>query len=146
MARGQKAAVDGGAGLDQLVAEIGARLGDSIGRAIAEGIAEGFRSAEGLLQGQGGAVKRGPGRPPGRPPGKKAKADGEGGEGAAASDGTKTACAVPDCGRDAVARGLCPTHYRKARRLGFKDGAFSADQLNTLAEDGRKHRFADKEG
>jgi hypothetical protein len=51
-------------------------------------------------------------------------------------------CPVAGCTRAVAARGLCQTHYSKARRIGFDQEPLNADQLDTLGRDGRKARFS----
>jgi hypothetical protein len=109
-----------------MISIIGKRLGESLGQAIAAGLMQGVQGAGDLTN--GALKRRGSGRPP--------KAE------SAAALG-KPVCIVPDCGRQGVAKGLCATHYRKARRLKFGDTLSSA-QLSELAEDGRKARFSKK--
>jgi hypothetical protein len=97
-------------GLEQLVYEIGQRLGQVM--------VDGLHSR--LAQSSPALPRRGPGRP------RRA--------------GTGADCLVPRCGRSAVAKKLCPTHYRKAHRL--KMGKkLTAANLAELAEDGRKTRW-----
>ena len=86
-------------------------IGQRLGEALRAGV-----QASAAYQRPAGA--RGPGRPP---------------------SATGASCRAPHCSRRAVAKGLCATHYRKARRLGLGD-ALSAAQLNELARDGRKSR------
>lgn len=124
MPRGKKAAVSRNA-LEQIAWDIGTQLGDALTRAIADGVAEAFKAAR-VSSGES-AAKRGLGRPAKAKPGPKA---------AAGND----VCKVPGCGRDAAARGLCATHYTKARRLTFDTAALSDAQLTTLGEDGRKKK------
>ena len=103
--------------LERMVYEIGQRLGEALVRGVESSVAKGGgRSAA-----KAAGVKRGPGRP-------RAASGGEG-------------CVVPNCSRRAVAKGLCATHYRKARRLNMGDTLSSA-QLSELAQDGRKTRFS----
>jgi hypothetical protein len=103
-------------GLEQLVYEIGQRLG----RVMVDGLRSSLSHAVPASGTAVGKVKRGPGRP------RRA--------------GASESCVVPECGRRAVAKGLCATHYRKARRLRMGD-KLSASNLSELAEDGRKTRF-----
>jgi len=57
---------------------------------------------------------------------------------AAADDAEgKPACLVPNCGRPCAAKGLCPSHYRKARSLKMGD-TFTQAQLEELAQDKRR--------
>jgi hypothetical protein len=65
-------------------------------------------------------ARRGPGRPP--------------------RSAEEAACIVPGCHRRSVAKKLCPTHYRKAGRLGM-DGTLTEAQLALLARDGRAVRW-----
>ena len=116
MPRGRKAAEGSLEGLDALVAEIGRRLGESLGAALVSGIGTGVQRAgglEGVLRPRPRAVDAG------------------------------SPCTVPACVRRAVAKGLCATHYRKARRLNLPE-PFEGQTLAELAEDGRKTRFAKK--
>lgn len=101
----------GGSALERMVFEIGQRLGQALLAGVKAAKPRGAKA---------GAGRRGPGRPR-----------------AAAGP----ACVVPECGRRGVARGLCATHYRKARRLGFGE-TLSASQLEELAQDGRKRNKA----
>ena len=48
-------------------------------------------------------------------------------------------CRVSDCLRPRLAKGLCATHYRKARRVGLAE-PLDAKALAELATDGRKLR------
>jgi hypothetical protein len=64
-------------------------------------------------------AKRGPGRPP--------KTD-------------HVACLA--CTRNASAKGLCPSHYRKARRLEFTGSKLTKTQIKRLSQDGRTLRSA----
>jgi hypothetical protein len=66
-------------------------------------------------------AKRGPGRPPST---------------------TGKTCLVPACGKKAIAKGLCQSHYRKATRLKLKK--FDAASLAKLKQDGRATRWAKK--
>jgi hypothetical protein len=128
MPRGKKAAASRNA-LEQFAWDIGTQLGDALTRAIADGVAEAFKAAK--VSGSAPAVKRGPGRP------KKAAATPTA---AGSADAADAACLVPGCGRGATARGLCATHYSKARRLEFDTKSLTAAQLATLGEDGRKKK------
>lgn len=117
MPRGVRSPAVPTGGLENMVYELGQRLGAALVR--------GVESSVGRAKGNGSAsernvAKRGPGRP-------RATASGAG-------------CGVPHCDRRAVAKGLCATHYRKARRLDM-GASLTASQLNELAEDGRKTRF-----
>lgn len=114
MAKGQAKARSG---MEQLVYEIGQRLG----MAMVEGLKQGMASQKGAAA-AAPVARRKPGRP-------------------RKDDSSESDCPVPHCGRKAVAKGLCPTHYRKARRLGLPE-SLSKEQLGTLAEDGRKTRFS----
>ncbi len=49
-------------------------------------------------------------------------------------------CLVPNCHRRSIAKKLCPTHYRKARRLEMKP-PFADRHLAQLARDGRAVRW-----
>jgi len=107
-------AVPAGA-LERIVFELGQRLGAALVRGVEASVAErGFAPSQ-------PAVRRGPGRPKG--------------------SGSATGCVVPACNRRAVAKGLCATHYRKARRLGMGE-TLSSTQLGELSRDGRKTRFS----
>jgi hypothetical protein len=112
-------------GLEQLVYDIGQRLG----QVMVDGLRQGLSRAAPVVASASasshptGLIKRGPGRP------KRV--------------GGPAACLVPGCGRRGVAKGLCATHYRKARRLKFGE-TLSTSQLNELAQDGRKTRFSKK--
>jgi len=101
-----------------MVYELGQRLGAALVRGVETSV--GRAKVSGASPGRN-LVKRGPGRP-------RATASGAG-------------CAVPHCDRRAVAKGLCATHYRKARRLNI-GASPSPSQLSELAEDGRKTRFS----
>lgn len=107
-------------GLDALVRTIGERLGEALGAALVAGIESGVRKAGGLS----GAVEAA-----------------TGGQRATVSQAGVQGCRVPGCVRTAVAKGLCATHYRKARRLKMGP-TFDAADLRAIAEDGRKTRFA----
>jgi hypothetical protein len=48
-------------------------------------------------------------------------------------------CRVSGCLRRRLAKGLCATHYRKARRIGLAE-PFDAKALAELSTDGRKLR------
>ena len=97
--------------LERIVFEIGQRLGEALLRGVQASAAQAQNGRKG---------RRGPGRPKG-----------------SANGGS---CVVPNCGRRSVAKGLCATHYRKARRLNLSE-TLSAAQLSELAQDGRKTRF-----
>ena len=100
--------------LERIVYELGQRLGAALVRGVETSVMQsGFGSSARP------ALRRGPGRPKG--------------------SGSATGCVVPACNRRAVAKGLCATHYRKARRLDMGD-ALSGAQLTELARDGRKPR------
>ena len=124
MARGRKGTPElpGLEGLDALVRTIGERLGEALGVALVGGIERGVRQAGGLSR----AVQAATGAQPQGAP--------------SASRGSGPGCHVPECLRSAVARGLCATHYRKARRLKMGP-TFGRVELDALAEDGRKTRF-----
>jgi hypothetical protein len=47
-------------------------------------------------------------------------------------------CPVPVCGRGVFSRGLCQTHYRKAKRLSLLGAVLTVEQLQVLAEDQRR--------
>jgi len=102
------------AGLELLIQQVGQQLGVALGQALVAGMSAGVQSAGGLE----GALR---------------------GRTSAAVGGSP--CHVPACTRRAVAKGLCATHYRKARRLNMNE-PFDAKALDGLAEDGRKTRFA----
>lgn len=91
-------------------------IGQRLGAALVRGMQQTAAKGKPVLG-------RGPGRPRG-----------------AAS---KSGCVVPSCSRSPIARGLCATHYRKARRLDMPDN-LSAAHLNELSQDGRKSRFSRK--
>jgi hypothetical protein len=55
-------------------------------------------------------------------------------------------CAVPGCSRRKAARGLCPNHYAKGRKLGFNLQSLSSSQLDQLAQDGRSLRTGRRGG
>ncbi|MBS2030968.1 MAG: hypothetical protein JST54_23905 [Deltaproteobacteria bacterium] len=119
MPRGRRAATGNPelAGLELLIQQVGQQLGVALGQALVAGMSAGVQSAGGLE----GALR--------------------GRTSAAAVGGSP--CHVPACTRRAVAKGLCATHYRKARRLNMNE-PFDAKALAGLAEDGRKTRFAKK--
>jgi hypothetical protein len=98
---------------------MGRELGESLGAALLAGLTAGVERAGGqaLLPGLAGGI------------------------GGAAVGGS--GCKVPHCPRRALAKGLCATHYRKARRLGL-GAELGTRELTELAEDGRKTRFAKK--
>jgi hypothetical protein len=128
MARGRKGTpqAPGLEGLDALVRTIGERLGEALGAALVGGIETGVRRAGGLSR----AVQAATGAPV---PGGASAVRGAAGPG----------CQVPECLRTAVAKGLCATHYRKARRLKMGP-TFGRADLDALAEDGRKTRFGSR--
>ncbi|MBS2027339.1 MAG: hypothetical protein JST54_05485 [Deltaproteobacteria bacterium] len=107
-------AVPAGA-LERIVYELGQRLGAALVRGVETSVMQ-----SGFEPSARPAVRRGPGRPKG--------------------SGSATGCMVPACNRRAVAKGLCATHYRKARRLDMGD-ALSSGELAELARDGRKARL-----
>jgi hypothetical protein len=109
--KGSGVAAAGSSALERMVYEIGQRLGQALVAGVKAAAPRGKTASPG---------KRGPGRPR-----------------AAAGP----SCVVPDCGRRGVARGLCATHYRKARRLGFGE-SLSGSQLDELSQDGRKRNKA----
>lgn len=56
--------------------------------------------------------------------------------------GAVAGCIVPGCQRPAKVKGLCASHYGKARRSKFVGPTFTEEQLAELAEDARGKRFA----
>ena len=66
---------------------------------------------------------------PSRGPGRPRRSDAE------------AACVVPGCTRRSIAKRLCNSHYRKAKRLGIKSKP-TAKQLAVLKADGRATRWA----
>ena len=112
--RPKGSAVPSGA-LERMIYEIGQRLGEALVRGLEHTVSKGGR----------GAARPTLAKSPGRP----------------RASSSSNGCSVPSCARDSVARGLCATHYRKARRLNMGEPLSNA-QLNELSQDGRKNRKA----
>jgi hypothetical protein len=52
----------------------------------------------------------------------------------------KAVCVVAMCAQAAVTRGVCKTHYSKAKRLKLNLDGLSAQDLQTLSADARQQR------
>jgi hypothetical protein len=113
----------GGGGMGAWVQNVGEQLGVQLGQIIAESLQRSLESSINV-----GDIARRLG----------ASATGGGGRGRRARGGDRAVCSEPGCGRPVLAKGLCRSHYYRARYRAQKAGTLQPRRRGQKAGGGRR--------